>query len=60
MKKCGVNTQNSVKLDWMSYIHYEKRKMTKRHHKKLQMRPGEKVKKKVKSEKKQKIVAKKN
>ena len=44
----------------MSYIHYEKRKMTKRHHKKLQMRPGEKVKKKVKSEKKQKIVAKKN
>lgn len=34
--------------------------MTKRHHKKLQMRPGEKVKKKVKSEKKQKIVAKKN
>ena len=41
----------------MSYINYEKRKMTKRHHKKLQMRPGEKVQQ---SEKKQKIVAKKN
>ena len=40
----------------MSYMHYEKRKMTKRNHKKLQMRPKEKVQQ---SEKNKKLLQKK-
>ena len=52
-----VNLQNLVEWYCMSCIHYEKTKVTKRNKKKLQMRPGGKVKL---SDKTKNFAAKKN